>query len=86
GKQGYISYGYRRPAESAEALGMLAEMGLAPVEVLPEFNHYVGAQVLAGVSQMIRTVSTGDASPVVQGEYRGALYTADKRARRKRGR
>ena len=86
GKQGYISFGYRRPAESATALGMLADMGLAPVEVLPEFNHYVGAQVLAGVSQMIRTVSTGIPDPKIRGQYRGALYTADRRRTRKRGR
>jgi hypothetical protein len=86
GKQGYISFGYRRPAESATGLGMLASMGLAPVEVLPEFNHYEGAQVLAGVSQMIRTVSTGNPDPKIRGEYSGALYTADMRRIRRRGR
>ena len=86
GKQGYISFGYRRPAESAAALGMLADMGLAAVEVLPEFNHYEGAQMLAGVSQMIHTVSTGDPDPKIRGEYRGDLYTADRRRNKKRGR
>ncbi len=84
GKQGYVCFGHRSPQETAEAVGALTQMGLAPVEIVPDFNRYVGAQVLAGISQMIRTISTSDVRPRIQGPYRGALYTADRKRSRKR--
>jgi predicted methyltransferase len=79
GKPGFICFGHRRPAEAAAAIGAIAAAGLAPVEIVPDFNHYVGAQMLAGRSQMIRTVFTGAGRPTVEGRYDGALYTADLR-------
>jgi predicted methyltransferase len=79
GKQGFICFGNRTPSEMAGAMGALVEMGLAPVEIIPNFNHYVGAQVLAGVSQMIRTMSTPDLRPNLTGHYTGPLYTADRK-------
>ncbi len=82
GKQGFVSFGRRPPAETARAIGALIEMGFAPVEILPEFNTYLGAQVLGGVSQMIHLISTGPPRPLVTGTYHGALYTADHKRRR----
>ena len=84
GKQGFVSFGRRSPDETARAIGSLIEMGFAPVEIVPDFNEYVGAQVLGGVSQMIRLISTGKPQPLVTGTYRGALYTADLKRRRPR--
>ncbi len=78
GKQGYICFGNRRPEEAAAAVGTITETGLAPVEIVPDFNRYVGAQMLAGVSHMIRTVATARLRPPIQGFYEGALYTADR--------
>ena len=82
GKQGFVSFGRRSPDETARAIGSLIEMGFAPVEIIPDFNKYVGAQVLGGVSQMIRLVSTEKPRPLVTGTYRGALYTAECKRRR----
>jgi len=87
GKQGYLCFGRRTPEETAAAVATLTGMGLAPVEILPDFNRYVGAQMLAGVSQMIRTVSTSGLKPGMDGVYSGPLYTADlKRSRRSHAR
>ena len=83
GKQGFICFGHRDPRESAQAVRLVVDMGLGPAEVLPAFNRYEGAQVLAGISQMIRTVSTGELCPAVIGEHQGPLYTAECRPRRK---
>lgn len=83
GKQGYVCFGRRTPAETAQAVGALVNMGFAPIEILPNFNAYDGAQVLGGVSQMIRLVSTGKTTPAVHGMYMGALYTADHKRKRK---
>ena len=78
GKQGYVSFGRRTPDDAASAIGALADMGLAPVEIVPDFNHYEGSQLLGGVSQMIRTVATASRSPRVRGPYAGPLYTGDR--------
>ncbi len=78
GKQGYICFGSRRPDETVAAVAEITETGLAPVEIIPDFNRYDGAQMLAGVSHLIRTVSTARLTPRVQGIYEGALYTADR--------
>lgn len=83
GKQGIVSFGSRRPDETASAVRTITETGLAPVEVIPDFNRYVGAQMLAGVSHLIRTVATARLTPRVNGFYEGSLYTAD-RSRKKR--
>jgi len=82
GKQGIICFGSRRPDETATAVGTITETGLAPVEIIPDFNRYVGAQMLAGVSHLIRTVATARLTPRVNGFYGGSLYTAD-RSRKK---
>jgi predicted methyltransferase len=81
GKQGYVCFGHRSPDESAQVFGLLVQMGLAPVEVLPGFNSYDGAQLLAGSSQMIRTASTGALAPAVPGRFDGPLYTASRKGR-----
>lgn len=83
GKQGYLCFGRRSPGETMGAVGALVKMGLAPVEILPDFNRYVGAQMLAGVSQMILTVSTSELNSRVKGDYQGPLYTADLKRRRR---
>jgi predicted methyltransferase len=84
GKQGYVCFGRRTPAEMASAIGSLVAMGFAPVEILPDFNAYVGAQILGGVSQMIRLVATDALEPAISGPYLGPLYTADRKKKRMR--
>ena len=83
GKQAYVCFGRRTPSETASAMGALVKMGFAPVEIFPNFNAYDGAQVLAGVSQMIRLVTTGKPNPLVVGTYEGDLYTADHKRKRR---
>jgi len=85
GKQGFICFGRRTPRETAQAIGILVAMGLAPQEILPNFNQYVGSQVLGGVSQMIRAVTTGNAEPQISGSYQGGFYTADQKKTQRRG-
>ncbi|MDA0710732.1 MAG: bis-aminopropyl spermidine synthase family protein [bacterium] len=82
GKQAYVCFGRRTPVETASATGSMVNMGLAPVEIFPNFNAYEGAQVLGGVSQMIRLVATGQPAPLVIGTYLGDLYTADHKRKR----
>ena len=69
----------------SSAAGPVAEPRTAtPVEIVPDFNRYDGAQVLGGVSQMIRTVASSRLHSRIHGTYAGPLYTADwKRDRRR---
>ena len=83
GKQAFVCFGRRAPRETAAAIGALVDMGFAPVEILPAFNQYVGAQVLGGVSQMIRMVTTGPTVPAVAGAFTGALYTAEQKQKKR---
>jgi hypothetical protein len=82
-----VCFGQRAPDDAAEGMRRLTGMGLAPVEIIPGYNHYVGAQVLAGRSQLIRLMTTNQTSPEISERYTGKLYTADMRtAPRNRGR
>ena len=77
GRQLFLSFGHRPPAEQGALLGRLAGMGLAPVEIIPGFNEYQGAAVLGGVGQMIRLLTTPAAAPQVAGYFAGPLYTGE---------
>jgi predicted methyltransferase len=79
GKQLFPSFGHRAPAEQVALQSRLAAMGLAVTEVLPGFNEYRGAGVLAGVSQLIYAVTTEDMRPLVTETYEGPLYTGEVR-------
>ncbi|HMA32834.1 MAG TPA: bis-aminopropyl spermidine synthase family protein [Chloroflexia bacterium] len=77
GRQIFLSFGHRAPAEQAALQESLTGLGLAMVEVIPGFNEYQGAGILAGVSQMIHLLSTPASRPRVSGRYSGPLYTGE---------
>ncbi len=79
GKHLFLSFGHRAPSEQVALQGLLAGMGLAVTEVIPGFNDYRGAGVLAGISQMIVATTAEGAHPLVVDTYRGPLYTGEVR-------
>jgi predicted methyltransferase/DNA-directed RNA polymerase subunit RPC12/RpoP len=79
GKQLFLSFGHRAPTEQVALQGLLAGMGLGVTEVIPGFNEYRGAGVLAGVSQMIVASSAEGAHPLLTGAATGPLYTGEVR-------
>jgi predicted methyltransferase len=76
-----VCFGHRAPDEAAEVIRRLTGMGLAPIEILRGFNRYVGAQLLAGTSQLIGLSTTAQTHPEIAEDYSGKLYTADGRRR-----
>lgn len=78
GKLGFVCFGRKSPGDAVKVGRILASLGLGAVEVIPEFNRYEGAQLLAGSSQMIRAVFSGDIT-IGEDSYDGPLYTSDKR-------
>jgi N4-bis(aminopropyl)spermidine synthase len=55
----------------------LGRMGFAVQSLTSDFNHYVGAGVLAGTSHLYHLRATPQIRPILTGRYDGPLFTAD---------
>jgi predicted methyltransferase/DNA-directed RNA polymerase subunit RPC12/RpoP len=80
GRHVFFSFGARRPDEMLAVQRVMAEMGLVLRSATARFNSYLGAGVLAGTSNLYHLRTVAGASPLIDGEYDGPLYTADNRA------
>jgi predicted methyltransferase len=75
----YLHFGHRPPDEQVEVQQAIASMGLVIEQMVPNFNEYVGAGVLAGVSDLYVLSATPDSAPLVTGEFDQPLYTGQVR-------
>jgi N4-bis(aminopropyl)spermidine synthase len=80
GRHVFFSFGARRPDETIAVQRAMAAMGLAIRSLLPGFNSYVGAGVLAGTSSLYHLRTAPGARPLLVGPYDGPLYSATNRA------
>ncbi|MGH3301786.1 MAG: bis-aminopropyl spermidine synthase family protein [Streptosporangiaceae bacterium] len=80
GRHVFFSFGARRPDETIAVQRAIAEMGLVVRSLAPGFNEYLGAGVLAGTSNLYHLRTAAGASPLIDGDYDGPLYTADNRS------
>jgi predicted methyltransferase/ribosomal protein S18 acetylase RimI-like enzyme len=80
GRHVFFSFGARRPQETLGIQRLIAELGLTVRSLVPGFNSYTGAGILAGTSNLYHLRSTSQTGPVITGPYAGPLYTADARA------
>jgi len=80
GSHVFFSFGARRPEETLRVQRLIADLGLTVRSLVPAFNSYTGAGVLAGVSHLCHLRTTAQARPAIGGAYDGPLYTADARA------
>lgn len=78
GRQAFIAFGPKSPDEQRRAVETITDAGLGIVEMRPTFNRYDGAQLLGGVSAMVRAVTTSHTPPEL-GRYEGPVYTAQMR-------
>ena len=76
----FFSFGARRPSETLHTQRLLAGMGLVVRSLVPGFNSYTGAGVLAGTSNLYHLRTTAGSQPAITGSYPGPLYSADMRA------
>jgi hypothetical protein len=76
----FFSFGARRPEETLRTQRLLADLGLAVRSLVPGFNSYLGAGVLASTSNLYHLRTTAGSEPVISGDYAGPLYSADMRA------
>jgi predicted methyltransferase len=75
----FFSFGARRPDETLRTQTLIAGMGLVVRTLVPSFNSYLGAGILAGTSHLYHLRSTAAATPAITGGYAGPLYTAETR-------
>jgi N4-bis(aminopropyl)spermidine synthase len=80
GRHVFFSFGARRPDETLGVQRAMAEMGLMVRSLAAGFNTYLGAGVLAGTSNLYHLRTVPGATPLIEGDYDGPLYTADNRA------
>jgi predicted methyltransferase/DNA-directed RNA polymerase subunit RPC12/RpoP len=76
----FFSFGARRPDETLRTQRLMGDMGLAVRSLVPGFNSYTGAGVLAGTSNHYHLRTTAGSQPTITGSYQGPLYSADTRA------
>ena len=80
GQHVFFSFGARRPEETLRTQQLIGQLGLTVRALLPGFNEYLGAGILAGTSHLFHLRSTAGAAPLITGRYPGPLYTAGQRA------
>lgn len=80
GQHVFFSFGARRPADSLATQRLIASLGLVLKSMTPGFNSYAGAGILGASSHLYHLRTSTESAPVIDGDYRGPLYTADARA------
>jgi predicted methyltransferase len=75
----FFAFGSRPPDEELRVQRAIAAMGFVTKRLSRNFNEYVGAGTIGGVSHLYHLTSTRDARPLIAGRYEGPLYTADRR-------
>jgi N4-bis(aminopropyl)spermidine synthase len=75
----YLHFGHRPPDEQVQVQSAIAAMGLVIERLVPNFNEYVGAGVLAGVSDLYVLSVNPRSAPLVTGDYDAPIYTGQVR-------
>ena len=75
----FFAFGSRPPDEELRVQRAIASMGFITKRLARNFNEYVGAGTIGGVSHLYHLASTRETQPLVAERYEGPLYTADRR-------
>lgn len=84
GGQGFLCFAHKTADVMVQVLADLAAMGLQTDEIIPGFNDYEGAAVLAHCSQMIHLITTTHTRPAVSGPCEAPIYTRSEATVRRR--
>jgi predicted methyltransferase len=71
----YLHFGHRPPDEQVQVQRIIAGMGLVIERLVPGFNEYVGAGVLAGVSDLYVLSANAGSAPAITGDFTAPIYT-----------
>lgn len=73
----FLSFAHKSPDFTLEFQRELVRMGVMVREVIPQFNQYVGAEMIGNRSQMIVLRTTEHTVSAITGHYDDALYTGE---------
>jgi len=75
----YLAFADKPPLEMLKIHRAINEMGLFVGELIPRFNEYEGAEVLAGTTTQMRLITTEESRPALRGKFTGRIYTGELR-------
>ena len=78
----FLADGPKPPAELLRVQRAIAGMGFVVRRIAPNFNEYLHAGILGGVSHLYHLVSTAETRPLVNGGYDESIYTGELRTPR----
>jgi predicted methyltransferase/ribosomal protein S18 acetylase RimI-like enzyme len=73
----YLAFAYQFPRRLWVVQRILNRMGLVVVNLIPRFNTYVGAEILANTTTLMRTQTTHNTRPLVSGRFDDKIYTGE---------
>lgn len=79
GRAVVFSFGPKGPEDTLEVQRAVTELGLNVAAMHRNFNEYLGAGIIGGVSHLQYLTTTAQTEPLVTGDHTGTLYTADQR-------
>jgi len=71
-----LSFGAKGPADTLELQARTASMGLMTRSLVRNFNEYVGAGTIGGVSHLYDLVTARSPNSLVEGSFTDTIYTA----------
>ena len=78
----FLAYGPKPPAELLRLQRALVRMGFVTRAIAPNFNEYLHAGILGGVSHLYHLTSTSETRALVDGESEEPMYTGELRSPR----
>jgi predicted methyltransferase len=75
----FFAFGSRSPDEELRVQRAITAMGYVTKRLVRDFNEYIGAGTLGGVSHLYHLTTTRELRPLIAARYEGPLYTADRR-------
>ncbi|MEU0332450.1 GNAT family N-acetyltransferase [Streptomyces sp. NPDC006193] len=79
----FLSFGGKSPDEMLQVQREIMELGLVTNGYIRNFNEYEGSGILGGVGFFQHLLTTSATAPSQEGDYKGPLYTGDKRSRQR---
>jgi N4-bis(aminopropyl)spermidine synthase len=75
----FLSFAHRSPSQTLEMQSILADLGLAIIEIIPRFNKYEGAEVLGNETQLYNLKTTEKTQEIVKSDekFTSTIYTGE---------
>jgi predicted methyltransferase len=73
----YLAFAHKPPEGMLKLQRAISDMGLVIREMVPRFNVYEGAEMLANTTFLARLETTGETKPSITKRYEGKLYSGE---------